>query len=83
MPAWEGSESVFYTTIGSGSPKVLRRDMKTGKREVLANLGIAGDQYAVNARFLFIGTLQGIQAIEWHLPGTVHPVGPGLNPNGW
>jgi len=83
MPAWEGSESLFYTTVGSGSPQVLRRDMKTGKREVLANLGIAGDQYAVNARFLFIGTSQGIQAVEWHLPGTVYPVGPGLNPNSW
>jgi hypothetical protein len=83
MPAWYGSESVFYTSIGTGAPQVFRSDMTTGKREVVASLGIEGARYFVGGRYLLVGTSKGIQAIEWHVPGTVHLIGPGFNPDSW
>ncbi len=83
MPAWEGSESLFYASVGSDSPQVLLRDMHTGKRQVLATTDILGDQYAVSGRYVYVGTSQGIKTIEWHIPGTASVIGPGMNPNSW
>lgn len=57
--------------------------MKTSKREVVASLGIEGAQYFVGGRYLLVGTSKGIQAIEWNIPGTVHLIGPGINPDSW
>jgi len=82
MPMWEGSQSLFYTTYGGS--QILRYDLTTRKNEVVAALAIAGQQYAIDPKFLFVGTQSGdIRAVEWNRPGTIYTVGPGGNPASW
>ncbi len=74
---WEGSESIFYSANG-----IYRYDVKTKLSNLItAQYSATGEQFAINPKFLYIGTNNGIKAIEWHLTNKVSDVGFGINPD--
>jgi hypothetical protein len=75
---WEGSQNIFFAS----SKGITKYDVKTGKRDVLtAQYAAIGNQHAIGARFLYLGTNNGIKAVEWSFNNKVHDVGPGFNPD--